>query len=206
MLVTLQEFRSSVYNNPNYSDAAILEALDYAERRFYEWTGRARFGYWLEPKRATIRLDGTGTRLLRSPYPILTLVSCKILTVEGMMTVEGVRVRRHILWYRDRFPEGFANVEIDAYFGDPNYAQWDATVPRDVKEAILRLADLKLRRKRIAGEEVTERRPESSPPPPPTITGDREVDGIIRTYTLAAPLGMLDLRGPLTPDEEELEV
>lgn len=208
MLATVEQFVASPYYQSSYSESAILEALRYAERRFYELTNREKYGYWLEPRRVTMSLDGTGGRLLRTKYPVLKLLSCEIITSitgEYLDITNSVRLRNHFLWYRDGFPEGFANVRVVALCGDPHYGE-GADVPEDVREAVLRLADLKLRRKRIAGEEVSERRPSANPPPPPpTLTGDREVDGIIRTYTITRPLDMVDIRGPLSPDELEKE-
>lgn len=214
MLVSVAEFKASPYYTDKYTDQAIQSALDYAEDRFYELTNRAAFGYWFHPREVEMVLDGTGTRLLRARYPILRLLYCGVIDrLDGTVAdiTSAVRVREHFLWYRPGFREGFANVHVIALCGDPQYAAVEAAesgesgllgyVPTDVREAILRLADLKLRRKRIAGEEVVERRPGVTPPPPPTFTGDREVDGIIRTYTVARPLDLVDIRGPLSPDE-----
>ncbi len=217
MLVTLAEFKASPYWNDKYTDDAILSALRYAEQRFYEYTNRGKYGYWLQGKKAKMVLDGTGTRLVRTNYPVLQLISCKMITGPNTTVdiTDQVRSRLHYLWYRGGFREGFANVVVEAYCGDPAYARLaddsgesgavDSGVPEDVKEAILRLADLKLRRKRIAGEEIVERRPDARPVPPPTYTGDREVDGIIKTYTITSPMDMLDIRGPLSPSEEDEE-
>ncbi|MDD3493522.1 MAG: hypothetical protein PHZ19_08520 [Candidatus Thermoplasmatota archaeon] len=190
MLATLEDFRASPYNKQEYSDGVILSALKYAEARFYEFTNRGKFGYWLEPRQVSMVLDGTGARLLRTTYPVLKVIECTIIdSPDGTArdVTNEVRIRRHFIWRREGFREGFANVRLVALCGDPAYAvlpeedsesaesgEAEPTIPPDVTECVLRIADLKLRRKRVAGEEVSERRPSANPqPPPPTITGDR---------------------------------
>lgn len=199
MLVTVQEFQESRYGRPSYTDAQVREALEYAEQRFYSLTNRDRYGYWLEPRALTLRVHGTGTSLLRLPYPVLVVTKVELVGADGSRQdiTEAVRAHGHFLHRTDDvFPEGFANVEVEGEFGDPFYA--GRPVPADVKEAVCRLAHMKLRRHRlIAGEEIEEHRPPTEPPPPPTLTGDREVDGILKTYFVAPPLGYLDLRGPI---------
>lgn len=198
MLVTLEEFRASRYNNASYTDEQILSALLYAETRFYTLTNREHTGYWLEPKERVLLLDGSGTSILMSPYPLISVSRVRILEGENWVDVTSkVRVRGHFLALTSGvFPEDFATVEVTAQVGDPRFC--GRPVPEDVKEAVRRLAHMKLRRHRlIAGEEMDEHRPPTEPPPPPTMTGDREVDGIIKSYYVAPALTWLDLRGPL---------
>ncbi|MEN3011005.1 MAG: hypothetical protein ABDI20_08630 [Candidatus Bipolaricaulaceae bacterium] len=198
MIVTLEEFRESRYWRDNMDEAQVEEALRYAEERFYALTNRAKYGYWLEPKVEEFALDGTGTRLLRAPSPVLEVLEVQVLTETGPLPItENVRPRGHFLYRLDGvFPEGVGNVRVKAKVGDPLYAR--RGIPEDAKEAVRRLAFLKLlRHVRIAGEQLDEHRPPTEPPPPPTLTGDREVDGILKTYYLTPPLGYLDLRGPV---------
>lgn len=197
MLVTVEEFKASRYYKSDWPDTEVEKALLYAESRFYILTNREKFGYWFEPRELTLVLDGTGGRLLRSPYPVLRIYEARVLTKEGEEDVTDlIRHRGHFVYFPSTWEEEFANVTIRADFGDPAYA--DRPVPEDVKEAIKRLANMKLRRHfRVAGEELAERRPPTEEPPPPTITGDREVDQIIRSYYVSPPLFFLDLRGPL---------
>lgn len=198
MLVTLEDFRASRYNNSAYSDELITAALAYAENRFYTLTNRELTGYWLEPRELVLLLDGSGTSILMSPYPLVSVSKVRILQEGGWAEVTPlVRRRGHFLSLSPgEFPEGFATVEVTAEVGDPMFC--GKPVPEDVKEAVRRLAHMKLRRHRlIAGEEMDEHRPPTEPPPPPTMTGDREVDGIIKSYYVAPALTWLDLRGPL---------
>lgn len=211
MLVALDEFKSSRYydSNAGWADEEVTEALVYAEDRFYRLTGRHRWGYWLQPRTLTLNLDGTGKRLLYSPYPLLVLDSCQVAYSGGTQDVTSeVRWRNHFLFLTAGWWEGFANVTVTGAFGDPAYISVTdegarANVPEDVREAVRRLANRKLRHLRIAGEQLSERRPPtpSEPVPPPTLTGDREVDGIIRSYTVRRPLHALDVRGPLSARE-----
>lgn len=199
MLVTLAEFQGSRYWRSDFSPEEAEAALRYAEERFYTLTNRHRHGYWLEPRELEVWLDGTGTHLLRAPYPILEVLEVRVLDVTGLVDITPhVRARGHFLYRGDAvFPEGFSNVQLVAEFGDPAFA--GQGVPEEVKEAVRRLAYNKLRRHyRILGEELLERRAPSETPPPPSLTGDPEVDGIIRAYTIASPLLYLDVRGPMT--------
>jgi hypothetical protein len=200
MLVHLDEFKASAYWKDSFSDEQVEKALSYAERRFYALTKREQYGYWFEPKRCVLRLDGTGTSLLQLAYPLVNLVDVRILYAAGALLItDFCRFRGHFLHYvAGEFPEGVMNVQVTGDFGDP---KWNGTVPDDVKEAVMRLAFMKLRRHyRIAGEELLERRAPDQPPPPVTYTGDREVDGIIATYTIKPPV-FLDIRGPISPEE-----
>lgn len=195
MLVSLEEFKSSRYYRADWTDSECQEALEYAEERFYRFTNREKHGYWLEPRELALSLDGTGHKLLRSPYPVLSLSSVVLRTREGEEDVTAeVTFRGHYLHREDGFPYGFANVSVSGAFGDPAYA--GRAIPRDVKEAVMRLAYRKLLRTRIAGERLYERRAPGEEVPPPTLTGDRETDAIIRTYTVGDITGTLDLRGP----------
>jgi len=197
-LVTLEEFKSSKYYSENFTDEQVQYALSYAEERFYVLTNREKHGYWMESRELTLELDGTGHRLLRSPYPVLGVAGVTIIGEDGSQedVTSSVRARGHFLWYKDGWPYGFANVRVQGTFGDPRYA--GKSVPDDVKEAVMRLAWRKLRRDRIAGERNFERRAPgpTEPIPPPTLTGDREVDGIIRSYMIEDLSSALDIRGP----------
>jgi len=200
MLVPLEEFKASAYWKDSFSDEQAEKALSYAERRFYALTKREQYGYWFEPRRCILRLDGTGTSLLYLPYPLVNLIDVRIIYAAGYLFItDFCRFRGHFLHYTASvFPEGIMNVQVTGDFGDP---KWAGTVPEDVKEAVMRLAFMKLRRHyRIAGEELLERRAPDQPPPPVTYTGDREVDGIIATYTIKPPV-CLDVRGPISPEE-----
>jgi len=240
VLVTPTEFEASRYYKADWKDEVPF-ALSYAESRFYQLTQRERWGYWMERKTLTMHLDGTNTRILRCPYPLLKIESCVIKSPGGDVdVVEDVRFRGHFLWLAEKWLEGFANITLTGEFGDPKYALASVTVepgseeeipssedeeipssedeeedeeeeilgnvPADVKEAVMRLANMKMRHYRIAGERLQERRPPDEPVPPPTITGDREVDGIIRSYTVQDISYLLDIRGPMTDDEMKFEV
>ncbi|MCS7240829.1 MAG: hypothetical protein NZ651_06265 [Candidatus Bipolaricaulota bacterium] len=206
MIVDLQDFQRSRYWREGLNPQEVEAALRYAEERFYTLTNRHRYGYWFEPKELEIFLDGTGSQLLRSPYPIVEVIEVKVITAFGTFDITArVRARGHFLYRLDgAFPEGVANIQLLAAFGDPAYVQQE--IPEDAREAVRRLAYNKLRFYRIAGEELDERRPPTESPPPPTLTGDREVDGIIRSYTIESPLFYLDIRGPIeTPESEDAQ-
>lgn len=126
MLVSVAEFKASPYYTEKYTDSAIQQALDYAERRFYELTNRAEFGYWFRPGRSRCSWTGPG-RLLRARYPIVQLLYCGIIErLDGTETdvTSSVRVRNHFLWYRPGFREGFANVHVIALCGIPDLLEW----------------------------------------------------------------------------------
>ena len=147
-LVSLAEFRSTRYSNPNWTDDEVQAALDYAEQRFYRLTNRDVVGYWFVARDVELSLDGTGMDYLRVPYPLLDLASVQLLDSSGAGTdiTSYVRWRGHYIWYDPGFPAGFANVVVQATCGDPRYAvagQTD-TVPPDVKDAVCRLAEMKL--------------------------------------------------------------
>jgi len=207
-LVTLTEFKSSVYYRDVWTDSQVQDALDYSEARFYEFTRRDRLGYWLEERALTLTLDGTGHRLLRSPYPIISVTSVIIIGQDGTETdvTSEVRARGHFLWREDGWPYGFANVKLTGTFGDPRFV--GQSIPRDVKEAVMRLAYRKLQRDRIAGERSYERRAPgpTEPIPPPTLTGDRETDAIIRTYTVNDLTAAVDIRGPWQDETTDAQV
>jgi len=198
MLVTVEEFRESPYNKADFTDADIQKALEYAEARFYRLTKREEWGYWLEPRRCSLRLDGTGTSLLRLPFPLVNLVELRVLYAAGWLELtDTATFRGHFIYLPGDlvFEEGVMNVHVVGDFGDPDYCS--RPVPADVKEAIMRLAFMKLRRHyRLAGEQLLERRAPDEAPPPVTYTGDREVDGIIASYAIKAPV-LLDVRGPI---------
>lgn len=207
-LVSVAEFLDSRYCRPEWEDKA-PEMLQYGEDRFYQLTKRNQWGYWIQPKTRTVTLDGNGSRLLRTPYPLIDLHECVVYSEGAAGVVEddvtdAIRFRSHFLHHHRGFPNGFANVVLTGDFGDPAFVEKD--VPDDVKECIMRLAHMKLTRARIAGERVHERRPPGDEPvPPPTMTGDREVDGIIRSYTVRDMTVLVDFRAPLDIGDRRLE-
>lgn len=194
-LASLADFRASKYNDPTWTDEQVQEALDYAEARFLRLTNRDRTGMWFVPRELTVFVHGTGSECVRVPYPVLSLSQVVVIEENGLTTeiTQDVRYHGRFLWYDGTFPRGFKNVQIVGTFGDPRYG---GTVPEDVKEAILRFAWLKLRRSRLAGERVTDFRPPPSDGnvPPPTYTGDRELDGIIKSYIVDDITGGFDFR------------
>lgn len=183
-LVTLDEFKASAFYNSNLQDDQILQALDQAEARFYSLTNRDHLGYWFIERTVEKTLHGNGLTFIRFPYPVLEVVSVILLDTGEDVTSDVRAWGSHYLYYPDGWPDGTANIVVRAKVGDPAYAL-DGTVPLDVKRAIMRLARNYLTGDRIAGERYIDRRPPSDEaPPPPTLTGDREVDGIIRSYVV----------------------
>ncbi|MEN3007250.1 MAG: hypothetical protein ABC578_06250 [Candidatus Methanosuratincola petrocarbonis] len=183
-LVTLDEFKQSAFYDSSISDEQATNALDQAEARFYSLTNRDHLGYWFIQRQVEKILHGTGTTFLRFPYPVLEIVSVVLLDTDEDVTSAVRAWGSHYLYYPDEWPEGTANIKVVAKAGDPAYAA-TGTVPLDVKRAIMRLARNYLVNDRIAGERYIDLRPPSDEaPPPPTLTGDREVDGIIRSYSV----------------------
>lgn len=182
-LVTVEEYVASAFSGDvSATDAQVAWALGTAEARFYSLTRRQTLGYWFLPTDVEMVCHGCGDTLLHVGYPVLKITSVKL---NGVSITDYVKSwRSHYLYYAGVWTEGFANIDLQITVGDPEYAP-AGTVPLDVKRAIMRLARNYLIGDRIAGERYIERRPASDEAvPPPTITGDREVDAVIRTYTV----------------------
>jgi len=179
-LVTVEEYMDSpFYGQEDYDK--VERALEWAERRFYRLTERDYLGYWLTPREVTFLVHGNGEKLVRFPWPVLEIHEVKDLDED--VVLEGVRHwGSHYIFYGAGFPDGIANIRVHADTGDPNYAL--DPLPEDVSQAIKRLARNQLMGDRIAGERTIDFRPptEETPAVMPTITGDREVDGVIRSY------------------------
>jgi len=166
MLVTLTEFKSSVYWEPkrSWTDTQVQQALDFAIDRFYRFTKRSESGYWLEPVETTLTLHGTGLAVLRCPYPMLSLSS---VTVDDVDVTTDVTFRPggHYIWRKTEgntfgakptatVPLVPLNVVVVGTCGDP---LTQLAIPWDVKDCVMRMVWHHLRKERLAKARTDER-------------------------------------------------
>ncbi len=181
-LVSVAEFKESAHyrDTHGHSDDEIAGALNLAETRFYKLTRRDKYKYWFVPKEQTYTVHGNGLLFIRFPGPVASLVSVTNLDNDTDHTDKVKAWGGHYLYHKQKWPNGIANIEVTAMIGDPDHV---SEVPLDVKRAIMRMAKMHLLGDRQAGERYIDRRPPTDDaPPPPTLTGDREVDNILRSY------------------------
>lgn len=206
-LVTLAEFKASVYYDAarGFTDDQITQALSIGEDMFYSQTGRHDLGYWIEPRRKTVKLSSTGISLLRCPFPVLGLVSVEIDGTE--LDVDDVRFNGNFLNYTSKFgdlPEDISStvhfeVVVDAYFGDPSEKiargeDLSATIPWDVKDCVMRMAWHQMRREAVSHHHSSSRDMKPSSEQLVDMSRDSQIRTVIANWTVIENSGWFDYR------------
>ena len=209
MYATVDDLRAEGVDQAQASDARLEALLDEASRTIDRLTG-----WFFEPRTATYRLDGRGTRSLEPPAPPirlnrLTVVGYNLprdpehLVVVGAPVEPGFDAPRLTLLH-GLFPRGTANVVLRGLWG---YTEPDGTphgrTPLAIRRAcvLLVLRWLPLiadtddaaearDRWRIIEEKTRDQSYKlDKPGDPGPLTGDPEVDAILLRYRRPAGLG-----------------
>jgi len=207
---TVEDLRDEGVTPDQASDTRLEVLLEEASRAIDRLTG-----WWFEPRRTTLRLDGRGTPTVEPPVPPIRV---QRLEVEGKLVsraaddllVVGAPVEpmfdspRLTLLTGAVFPEGQANVKVTGWWG---YTEDDGTTygrtPLSIRRAcmllVLRglplLGDTEAVVDAISWWRITEERTRDQSykldrvRETAPLTGDPEVDRILLRYRRPAGLG-----------------
>ncbi len=198
---TIEDLRSEGFTEEDFTDEALALLIEQSGKLIDKITGQ-----FFEPRTMTIRLDGRGGQNLLLP---LFLIGDEIIKVDNEVLNQDEYIlynrfypdddRHYPKIYRaKKWPAGKLNIEITGNFG---YVEEDLSTPKDIKRAAMKLAvsyfpllsdKTAQEEKALQGlviSETTDGHSYSLSAEALTniqsgaLTGDSEVDAILRTYT-----------------------
>lgn len=206
-LVTLAEFKDSVYSDANrsWTTPQLQQALSFGESRFYSGTGRDKLGFWLEPRELSVTLHSTGLPSIRCPFPVLELVA--VLVDGSDITSECKHKGNYIFRNGSTFGVApasvetmtYVDVEVTAKFGDSSPrivrdADQMTTIPWDVKDCVMRIAWHWLKRERIEVDQGSSRNADTTKVRFADMSRDTQIRSVMADWSKVENTGAFDWR------------
>jgi len=196
--MTVKAFREeTLIEVDKFNDDSVKKALLWASDLIDKMTGRDRLSMWFSGRPKQLYLDGRGHEYIQLPVPILELTSLKqrLRASSASSFVQGVapevlfneldltnivHVEKWVLTRIDGqiFLPGDKNHFIEGTFGDY------ATPPETVIRCVLKLAKMRLNKEEVVKQGGLLPVGPSGLVKFPTMTGDAEVDAIIKQLTV----------------------